>query len=292
MITLCICTYNRASSLRRTLSSLRQMKDLEALYEIIVIDNNSTDSTPLIVNEFKSTLPIRRVLESSQGLSHARNRAIREFRSDTLLFTDDDVLLDRNWVSEYASAISGSPEEKFFGGRILPYWGDHTPAWFKGEKLALIDGLLVWYDYGTANRRYALADDPPYGASFAIRRSLLNKMGPFRVDLGCRGHSRLRGEETEFLQRCIDAGASGMYVGKALCWHSVDMKRLKLTAIFRHGIAKGKSHKAMAPASTGSLLRVPIHLGRGLNQLIRGRGDRFRQCVINAGIEIGIRSPL
>ena len=236
MITLCICTWNRCQSLLKTLKSILRSDGLDRLTEILIVDNNSTDATPEVVDQFRSELPIRRVVETSQGLSHARNRAVVEFKSDTLLFTDDDVLPDRNWVSAYASAISEFPDAKFFGGRILPCWDGHPPAWFKGEKLALIDGVLVWYDYGSVNRPYAKDEELPFGASFAIRRSLLDKMAPFRVDLGCTGASRLRGEETEFLQRCIHAGASGTYVGKALCWHCVDRSRLRLPALFRHGI--------------------------------------------------------
>ena len=161
---------------------------------------------------------------------------------------------------------------------------------FKGERLALLDGVLVWYDHGTEIRPYACDEEPPFGASFAVRRSLLEAMPGFRTDLGCKGALRGRGEETEFLQRCIAAGALGVYVGRALCWHKVDERRLTLPALYRYGIESGRAHKAIArSAGSGSVARVPLHIARGLVQLLKGRGDRFRQCVINAGIEVGMR---
>src|SRR5262249_48517636 len=122
LISLCICTYNRSRSLNETLNSVRGLQSLEALLEILIIDNNSTDDTADIVETFAPELPIRRVVELSQGLSHARNRAIAEFRGELLLFTDDDVLLDPDWLTAYALAASKFPRAQFFGGRILPQW--------------------------------------------------------------------------------------------------------------------------------------------------------------------------
>src|SRR5262245_54910979 len=127
MLSLCICTYNRNESLRRTLDSVRCMRGLDMLAELLIIDNNSTDATAETAEAFIRELPIRRVLERAQGLSHARNRAIREFRGDLLLFTDDDVLLDANWLSAYALALSRYPTAQYFGGRILPHWDGKPP---------------------------------------------------------------------------------------------------------------------------------------------------------------------
>jgi glucosyl-dolichyl phosphate glucuronosyltransferase len=291
VISLCICTYNRSDSLRQTLECIRELRDLEKLSEILIVDNNSADATREVTAAFAAELPIRYVIEKSRGLSHARNRAIGEFQGDILLFTDDDVRLDKNWLSAYALAAAEFSAGEFFGGRILPYWEDGPPRWFKGERLALLDGLLVWYDHGTENRLYAHAEEPPFGASFAVRRSLLERMSQaFRIDLGCRGSSRGRGEETEFLKRCISAEARGVYVGEALCWHKVDRRRLALPALYWYGVESGRAHKIIAgSAKAGSFLKVPVHITRGVLQLCKGRGDRFRQCVINAGIEVGLR---
>src|SRR6476469_8738688 len=107
MISLCICTYNRSKSLQRTLESLVEQNDLDSVaLEILIIDNNCTDDTSDVVESFQKKLPIRRITESCQGLSHARNRAAKEFRGDVLLFTDDDMRLTPNWLTAFKDAIS------------------------------------------------------------------------------------------------------------------------------------------------------------------------------------------
>src|SRR5215467_13006973 len=106
MISVCICTYNRSKSLRRTLESLVEQNDLDfGALEILIIDNNCTDDTSDVVDAFQKKLPIRRITESCQGLSHARNRAVVEFQGDVLLFTDDDVRLEPSWFAAYLDAI-------------------------------------------------------------------------------------------------------------------------------------------------------------------------------------------
>jgi glycosyltransferase involved in cell wall biosynthesis len=288
-ISLCIPTYNRSESLKETLNSVRGLRGVEVLAELLVIDNNSTDATGNVTETFAADLPIRRLVEKAQGASRARNRAIEEFKGDVLLFTDDDVRLDPNWLSAYALAIDQFPEAQFYGGRILPQWNGARPRWLKDERLPLLDGALVWYDYGLDTRPYLPKEALPFSASLGIRRSLVKALPGFRADLGPTGIVRGRGEDTEFLERAMAAGARGVYVGEALCWHTVDPRRLSVPALYRYGIESGRAHALMSRTNQQrSLYRVSLHIARGLAQLLKGRGDRFRQCVINAGIEVGM----
>ena len=101
-----------------------------------------------------------------------------------------------------------------------------------------------------------------------------------------------RGEETEFLMRARDVKTQGVYVGEALCFHAHDPKRLSLTGLYRHGISCGRSHGALVTRPhRGSYRAAAWFVLRGLYQVMKGRGDRFRQCIINAGIEVGARPP-
>jgi glycosyltransferase involved in cell wall biosynthesis len=91
-LSICICTYNRGQSLKRTLTSLASQKGISTGdVEVVIVNNNCTDETDKVIEEFRCELPIRRVSESKQGLAHARNRAVSEFKGDVLVFTDDDV---------------------------------------------------------------------------------------------------------------------------------------------------------------------------------------------------------
>ena len=258
--------------------------------EVLIVDNNCTDGTVNVVEAFQERLPIRRVTESQQGLAHARNRAVAEFRGDVLLFTDDDVRFGTDWLAAYQDAIRRFPDADYFGGRILPDWGQAKPRWIGDEPLPLIDGVLVWFDHGAETRLVCTTAQPPFGASFAIRRRLFEKIGLFRVDLGAGGMGLGRGEETEFLMRARDAGTQGVYVGQALCFHAYDPRRLTLAALYRYGVSCGRSHNAIvARTHRGSYRAAAWFVLRGLYQAVRGRSDRFRQCVVNAGIEVGTR---
>src|SRR5262249_13002773 len=168
--------------------------------------------------------------------------------------------------------------------------GQGKPRWIKDEPLPLIDGLLGWFDHGTETRPFKRTEPPPFGASFAIRRQLFDNIGVFRVDLGTGGMGMGRGEETEFLMRARDTGAQGVYVGEALCFHAYDRSRVTPAALYRYGIACGRSHNAiMAQPNCGSYPAAGWFVLRGLYQAVKGHGDRFRQCIINAGIEVGTR---
>ncbi len=292
MLSVCICTYNRAQSLARTLDTLAAQIGVDwANVEVIVVDNNCTDDTADVVAAAAARLPVRRVVEQHQGLANARNRALAVSRGQWIIFTDDDVLLEPDWLRSYAEAFDAFPEASFAGGRIVPLWKQGRPGWFKGERLDLMDGVLGWYDLGIDVRAMTPADPEPFGANFAVRRALVESIGVFEPSLGMHGKKLGRGEETEFFIRAKAAGAKGIYVGRALCHHPVEADRLSLPALYRYGVASGRAHRAiMNPRESGSRLKGAAFLARGMLQLLKGRGDRFRQCVINAGIQAGLVS--
>ena len=219
-----------------------------------MVDNNSSDHTKSVAEQFEGRLPIRYFFETKQGLSHARNRAIDEFRGEVLLFTDDDVRLSDDWVTRFHNAFELNPNAQFFGGRIVPEWSDHKPSWLVDENLSLISGLLVSYQIGEKSRVLAPEDPLPFGASFAIRHELISQVGFFRVDLGVKGDSLGRGEETDYLHRARNAGLHGFYVGDAVCFHQVDYSRLRLRYLYRYGRDKGASDKLQGNLASASLI--------------------------------------
>lgn len=290
VISLCICTYNRAESLRRTLESVARQERCEGRMEILLIDNNSSDRTREIVEDFSKVIPLRYFFESAQGLSQARNRGLREFRGRYLLFTDDDVRLAANWVKCFEAATRANPDAEYFGGRILPDWLNNKPDWIGEAPLPLIDGLLGWFDLGANSRRFDVGDSGPNGASFAVSRRLTQMVGPFDVDLGCVGRARGRGEETDWIARAKVLDAKGVYVGEAVCWHRVEDASLTLSRLFVYGVHSGRANLVMRGGKSEHRLSHFVSFAiRGLWQLLRGRGGRFRQCVINMGIVFGAR---
>jgi len=236
-------------------------------------------------------LPIRYVFEATQGLSSARNRALREFVGDVLLFTDDDVEVDPGWLAAFAAAARTNRDAQYFGGRVVPVYPHGRPAWLReeSERLALIDGLLVRFHVGETTRPFVAQDPTPFGASFGVRRSLVDRNGMFRTDLGVSGGVPGRGEEADYLDRALRAGAKGIYVGDAIVYHSTDPARLRFRYLYQFGIQKGIAARRMGSTETGSVPLAMLFILRGLLQALKGRGDRLRQCVINAGIQVGLR---
>src|ERR1043165_9240448 len=134
-VSVVICTYNRSKRLNLALESLAQAMPLPAWdSELIVIDNGSTDQTRAVVKESGHLLGrrLRYVFEPKQGLSHGRNRGIQEARGDIILFTDDDVTVERHWLVRMKEAFDrfGSLA---VGGKVVPVWAGPKPAWFEGE---------------------------------------------------------------------------------------------------------------------------------------------------------------
>ena len=286
MITVCICTYNRAASLRKTLTSIASCRVPSQMpWELLIVDNASTDGTQKIVSEFEGRLPLRYLLETTQGLSHARNRAVRESAaSETILFTDDDVRVEPHWLDAYAHATQDHPEMDFFGGRVKPLFEEGRPWWLADENMDLLDGLFVNYDLGTESREIVIGDILPVGASMGFRLSCFNGRQHFRTDLGVCGRNKGRGEDTEFIARLLKSGRKGWFVADALSRHEVATERLTFPYAFRYGMA--------CPGGSGSWLHCVFFLFRGVRQLLIGRGDRARQCAIRAGMEAAGRSHL
>jgi glucosyl-dolichyl phosphate glucuronosyltransferase len=222
-ISVTIQTYNRAEELRTTLRTLGGV-DTSGVpdYELIVVDNNSSDRTPQVVQEAAPDFggKLRYFRETRQGLSHARNRAIAEARYDVVAFLDDDVNVDSGWLRNLASAFS-SGDFAAVGGRALLVYPSSRPAWL-GDRT---EGLLTKMDYGLEPR--VAKPDELYGVNLSFRKKWLRTVGGFRTDLGRVGTCLIGGEETELLERIAAAGGKLLYEPSALVGHRVAPDRLR-----------------------------------------------------------------
>jgi len=118
-ISVIIATYNRASILRGTLESLAALQPQGITHEIIVVDNNSSDNTRAVVEEFAQRAPIRYLFEERQGKNHALNRAVEVAQGELFVFTDDDVFVPADWLDRYLAAAQAHPEADAFGGSVV-----------------------------------------------------------------------------------------------------------------------------------------------------------------------------
>lgn len=219
-ISVVVCTYNRAASLATTLSSLRALEAPPPLmWELLLVDNNSKDSTRSVIEEFAaaSGLNVRYVFEPRQGRSFALNRGIQEAKGEIITFTDDDVTFDPKWLVSLKRALDESGCIAA-GGRIVPVWNDPVPSWLQMEGQQAVLHLDLGKEPQELN--YAI------GANSAFRREAFEKYGLFQVGLSVDGKSVAGYEDDEYGHRLTNAGEKIMYVPGAVVYHPVAPRRL------------------------------------------------------------------
>jgi len=130
-VSVVIATYNRASILPAALESILNQDTQGATYEVILVDNNSTDRTGEIAKSFidSSDGKLRYIFEPNQGVSFARNAAIEKARAPIIAFFDDDVQIAPNWIATIKRTLDSHQEVSCIGGKVLPRWESDPPVW-------------------------------------------------------------------------------------------------------------------------------------------------------------------
>jgi glycosyltransferase involved in cell wall biosynthesis len=218
-----ICTWNRAALLRQTLERMRALQvPAGVTWEVLVVNNACSDDTDAVLATFAELLPVRRLYEPQPGKSYALNRAVAEARGAYLVFTDDDVLVEPDWLAAYLAAFARHPEAAVFGGPIRPWFEGTPPEWL----VRTFDRVQFAYaalDLGPTPRQFG-GHDLPFGANLAIRTADHRR---YRYDttLGPRPGRALRGEETVLVGRMLADGATGWWVPEARVLHFVPAAR-------------------------------------------------------------------
>jgi len=218
-----VCTFNHSENLRRVLKSLREAVIPDHLScEFILVDNNSDDDTRLVFEEIEKHYEskIRYVFEEKRGISHARNRGIKEARGEIIAFTDDDVIVDKYWIQNIEKAYKEHDDVACVGGKILPIWEISKPKWLKPN----LYPYLALLDYGDS---VAYMDSPKiWGANFAVKSEMFKKYGLFDSNLGRIPRKLYGGEETEFLYRLQNAGEKILYYPLSIIYHYVSAHKM------------------------------------------------------------------
>ena len=256
-ITVLICTRNRAEQLRRTLEAATAIEIPSGIaWELLVIDNGSSDHTPEVVESFAERLPIRRVSEPQAGLSNARNRGVAEASGSYICWTDDDVLIDPHWLSAYAGAFAHHPEAAYFGGPIELVLEEPTPSWFR-ENRELLGPILAERQFGDVPIHFEPASDiVPYGANYAVRTDV-QRAHLYDPHLGVSPTQRRLGEETAVLAAIHEGGGIGWWVPDARVRHIIPAQRQTIEHLGEYRRAAGETsaylaERGAAPVAGGS----------------------------------------
>ena len=271
-ISVAICTWNRAKELRTTLGTLTRLAIPAGCdWELIVVNNACTDETDAVIEEFADQLPLRRVFEGELGVSRARNCAAAAARGELILFTDDDVSIEANWLEAYLDASERWPDASYFGGVIQPWFERSPPRWVE-EQRASLTGMLAIRDLGPTARPFA-SGEFPFGPNMAVRADVF-ALEAFDERVGRIGDEQLRGSERSLLAKLANAGKSGIWVPEARVWHRVPASRMTLRYFWNyyrgHGIERFRRGRPVADLSLRRFLQLT---SRALYRKGLGRTD-------------------
>ncbi|HKI87072.1 MAG TPA: glycosyltransferase [Thermoanaerobaculia bacterium] len=252
-----ICTYNRAELLGDAIESVLGQDFNPERYEVLVIDNNSTDGTAVLVRHYPR---VRYVFEGKQGLSHARNRGWREAAGRYVAYLDDDAVAPEPWL-DLAETIAEERQPAIFGGPIRPRFEVPPPKWWRH-----------WYLVGGFPKtpRALVESEIVYGGNFFCRRDLFAQVGGFDERFGRRGGDLGYGEEQVFQAkvRCLLPDEEiyfhpDLYVDHftphyktSWRWTLKNQFSLGLSAARRQGAIDGFSKHARASDLSASIKRV------------------------------------
>lgn len=227
-VSVAICTYRRLDPLRAALESLCACdKPANLEWELVLIDNAGDPAIASMAATFNNSLPIRYVHESTLGTSFARNRAVREAKFPIVLFTDDDVTFDKQWLNAICRAIETHGECDFWGGRVEPVWSQNPPAWFDIKRCPMLGDTIVRYQRGDAPRAYVPDEDPPfYTANLALRKTAMEHVGLFDTTVGHKGDRRMGNEDSLMVKAISKSGGKGWYAADAVVHHPVPSDRV------------------------------------------------------------------
>ena len=231
-ISVVITTYNRCDLLSGALESVLAQEVGDVRFEVIVVNNNSTDQTRLTVESLmeRSGHRLIYVFEGRQGIPHGRNAGIKKARAPIIAFFDDDVRVLPDWVLNIKRALDDHPEADFVGGKILPRWEVAPPSWLTRNHWC----PLALLDYGD-KPFYVNADNPIClpTANASFRREVFERVGLFSSSFS-------RGEDHELLMRLWCAGRQGLYVPNIVVTAEVQLERMRKQYHRRWNLTAGK----------------------------------------------------
>ena len=242
-VDIAVCTWNRPALLTSTLDSFSKLSvETTIRLRIIIVDNNSTDSTPEVIqafesSEFAKSNAVVALKEAQQGHTFSRNCAVDAADSDLMIWTDDDVEVPRDWVTKYVEAANQNSDITFWGGEIAPKFENDVPKWIH-ENWDALKGCFAVREFAGE-----LELDPsrlPYGANFAVRTAI-QKEFRFNESLGRRGDEVLGEDELDLFRRLLAAGHRGQWVPDAGLEHLIPEERASEKYVFDYFVGQGRA---------------------------------------------------
>ncbi|NDV46478.1 glycosyltransferase family 2 protein [Paludibacter sp. 221] len=240
MFSIIICTYNRAKYIYRALEGLAVNDFPVEEYEIILVNNNSSDNTEEECLRFQQDYPnvdFLYFIEMKQGLSHARNRGIQESTYGILVFLDDDAFVSADYLPNLKKNVLSVPDGMAFGGKIVPLFeSGKTPVWLSRWSMTFVSAQ----DRGRKTKRFT-GRAFPIGANMGFRKQCITQVGLFNTELGRSLKNLAGGEEKDLFARFKEEGLEIYYFPDVEVQHVIPENRTTYSYVKKLGKGVGYS---------------------------------------------------
>jgi glycosyltransferase involved in cell wall biosynthesis len=276
-----LCSYNRARFIIKAVDSIFNQDFDKSLFEVVVVDNNSTDGVLDRLTEYQTAHPdynLRFVTEPNQGVAWVRTRCAKEARGAIVAYLDDDSMADPGWLQGIVSFFDEHPEVYSVGGKITPYFLTGIPDWYS----KYFFGLVGSFDQGPSVKRLT-GERYPCGANMAFRKKVFDEIGYFNHDLGRKGSGLLANEEKEIYKRILAAGHQVYYLPYVSVMHAVESNKFDKNYVRRHSRGIGGGERLRLKGNNAALVKKFVEyvakwgyaVCYGLGYLLRGQVSKF-----------------
>lgn len=239
-VSVVVPTRNRAARLARLLDSIARVRATQLAWEVIVVDNGSTDGTATVVRQAASTarMPLRYVYEPEPGLHAGRHRGAQEACGEVVAYLDDDTRVHEEWLRGAEPLLRGLADAVV--SKFLPQWEAPVPSWLEDLVGTGTYGPLGLLDLGQEQREV----EPRFvlGGGLFIRRAVVFELGGFHPDSMPAELLRFRGDgETGLMRKFAAAGHRAWYDPSSVVEHAVSVERMTHSYLreryYRQGIS-------------------------------------------------------
>lgn len=237
-----LCTYNRDKYISAALESIAKQDFSCQNYELIMVDNNSTDNTENVCKDFINKYPhIDSIYykELNQGISYARNKGIELAKGEYIVFIDDDETIDTFYLSKLDEYLTDLPQALLAGTPVFPVYETEKPKWLSHFTMRLITG----YYYKGNKVKLLKAKDYPGTGHAIIRKELFDRFGNFSTELGRKGTSLLGAEDKDMFLRLIDNNIDCYYFPGIPIYHHIPDSKLTDSFFRRLTYSVGQSER-------------------------------------------------
>ncbi len=243
LISVVVCTHNRALYLKKTIDSLKNQTLDHDKFQVIVVDNNSVDSTKELVLSYCDDFNIKYVFEQKIGLSYTRNTGLQNVDTEYVAYLDDDAVADENWLENIICSFNTKkPKPSCIGGKVTAIWESEKPGWLDDQLICSL-GIIDWGE--DAYQIESLEQNWLIGANIAFDVSVIRSLGGFAEGLDREGKNLLSNGDILIQKNFIDAGYVCMYDPNVRVSHHVPANRLDKSWFHKRYYWQGKSDAKM-----------------------------------------------